>query len=219
MAKLTVEDIDARMKAVQEKEDSFNSEIAELEATGRKIDIEIEDAAKKGDVNLFLAKKKERADIDDMIYVKESAIANLNHEVPFEDTLQAWESYSNQYNKSLNKKLDAYYELRQKMHDAYIDMINTQKDALITRERLARYAGMSIEPMGVTEFDRAFDMQFIPCKQGYLKLAGAPSVIQDPDALWYLADSGHVGFDLLTSNIAKTISSVLVWHRSQNPNI
>ena len=217
MGKITVEEIEARVKESLDREARLNDEIAELENTGSAIDIEIECAAKQGDVNLYLANKKRRADVDEEIYVKRTAIENNSPGISHEDALQAWNSYAEQYNKNLRKKLDTFYSLRQKMRDAYREMIDLQGDALETRERLARYIGIKVEPMAVTDFDRDFQMEFVPQNTGELKLAGAPRSITDPDTLYYLAGTGPVLHDLQATPIVKKADGVLVWHRVRSP--
>lgn len=217
MGRITVEDIDARVKEAQDREARLTDEIAELENTGSAIDVDIEDAAKKGDVDLYLANKKRRADVDEEIYVKRTAMENISADITLEEVLQAWSNYSDQYNKTLRKKLDTYYSLRQKMRDTYRELIDLQGDALETRERLARYVGVKVEPMAVTDFDKDFTMEFIPQNNSELKLAGAPRTITDPDALYYLAGIGPVLHDLQPNGTVKKMDGVLVWHRVKSP--
>ena len=210
----TIAEVETLIQENANKRNTLSAEIEELEKTAAAIEADVQAAAKSDDVDAYLAKKSEKDRIDALLYVKRSALNNIPDVLPVEEVSDAWAAYADTYNKALRKKMKAYTELRQKLSDAFIEMVNLQLEACTTREKLAKYTGNTVEFLNPCIVDKVFAMDYMPCDETSMSLHGTPWRISDPDTLYYLAGVESDARKLFESEIAKKIISVVKFHRS-----
>ena len=115
--------------------------------------------------------------------------------------MTTWDSYAADYNKKLSAKLRKLEAAKADLLKDYADALILQGEACAVRERLARYAGVHLQPAGVgidDHLEKTYPMEYIPCKnamKGDVTTAISGSSVKDPDAVYYLAS---LQLDMLT---------------------
>ncbi len=178
---MTVQKFDELVKKDKELRDKLSADIAALLAREAELDAEMSAAADAGDDVLYRAKKKEKEDVSDSIFVKRSFKDKLSPSVDKDSAAAAWKDYTKDYNKRMQKAIDDFADAKEKLCALYSEMIDYQKDACSTRERLASATGTPVE---------SFVMLTIPYQRG-LNVLGALKIANvnliDPDACYYLS--------------------------------
>lgn len=177
--KMTMEKFNQMIKEDATKRVAVQNEIAGLMKQEASLTAEIKVAELAGDVDTYRAKKKELADVSEVLHVKRTYLDNAKLPVSEEDARDLWDSFTGNYNKALSKALADFESLREKLVTAYLNMVNLQNDACRTREGLC-------DVLNINNPDRAFPMQYIPVR-GAMDL-GAISKggmkIADPDFIY-----------------------------------
>ena len=179
---MTVQKFDELVKKDKELLEKLSADIAALLAREAELDAEMSAAAEAGDDVLYRAKKKEKEDVSDSIFVKRSFKDKLSPSVDKDMAIEAWKDYTKDYNKRMQKAIDDFAAAKEKFLSMYAEMIDFQEDACLTRERLSAATGAPVN---------SFAMLTIPYKSGRgdigaLDLFGVS--IADPDACYYLSD-------------------------------
>lgn len=200
MAKLTVKDIENQVTATQEARAQLGKSKQENEDRAKEYRTKADAAAIAGDVAAYKEFKALADDAEAMAYVCGKQLDAENN-ITLEQTRDAWDSYAADYNKKLSAKLRKLEEAKADLLKDYADALILQGEACAVRERLARYAGVHLQPAGVGIDDRlekTYPMEYIPCKnamKGDVTTAIAGSSVKDPDAVYYLAS---LQLDMLT---------------------
>lgn len=200
MAKLTVKDIENQVTSTQEARAQLGKSKQENEDRAKEYRTKADAAAIAGDVAAYKEFKALADDAEAMAYVCGKQLDAENN-ITLEQTREAWDSYAADYNKKLSAKLRKLEEAKADLLKDYADALILQGEACAVRERLARYAGVHLQPAGVGIDDRlekTYPMEYIPCKnamKGDVTTAIAGSSVKDPDAVYYLAS---LQLDMLT---------------------
>ena len=200
MAKLTVKDIENQVTGTQEARAQLGKSKQENEDRAKEYRTKADAAAIAGDVAAYKEFKALADDAEAMAYVCGKQLDAENN-ITLEQTREAWDSYAADYNKKLSAKLRKLEEAKADLLKDYADALILQGEACAVRERLARYAGVHLQPAGVGIDDRlekTYPMEYIPCKnamKGDVTTAIAGSSVKDPDAVYYLAS---LQLDMLT---------------------
>lgn len=215
MSKYTsIEEMEKAFKELRVKKEELAAEIEELKETAARLETETEEAAMTGDVNIYRAKKEEKEANASVLYVKEARYATYRDALQDDDVLSFWEEYVSGYNKEFDKKLSAYNGLKNKLTDAYRELLRMQKDALSTRTKMARFMGLNTKPdfSGICPpiIEKTFKMNLLPCastpmRYGTLRLS-------DPDMLYYLAVTDTVITDARITPEADVVCGIVSRH-------
>lgn len=213
----SLEELEISFKETMAKRDKVAAEVEELKKAAAVLDKETEEAAMTGDVGLYLAKKKEKDANAETLYVKSTQLAAIKEELPADEVLSAWENFVADYDKDIEKKMVAYDNLRKKLNDAYMDMVEAQAEALATRERMAKYLGIDSKSNSLNGcpeiIEKTFKMRLMPLRVTSLRYGAMR--LSDPDALFCLCNTGLEGPALLASPVATLMHNVLNRHLSR----
>ena len=109
-----------------------------------------------------------------------------------EEASSIWEEYSSEHDKLFDKMYSDFEKKRNETLEAYRKLVDLQTEAIISRERLAEYAGKGIVHI-YSAWDRPYDDLF-PCKclptdsaEGRLIYSG--TLVRNPDVLFYVAST------------------------------
>lgn len=200
MAKLTVKDIENQVTGTQEARAQLGKSKQENEDRAKEYRTKADAAAMAGDVETYKQYKQLADDAEALAYVCGKQL-EVEYPVTLEQTRDAWEDYVADYKRKFAGKLKKFEAAKDEMLKAYAEAVVLQGEACAVRERLARYAGVHLQPAGVGIDDRlekTYPMEYIPCKnamKGDVTTAIAGSSVKDPDAVYYLAS---LQLDMLT---------------------
>ena len=197
---MTIKDIENLVKTTNESREQMKRTKQENEDKAKEYRTEAEASAIAGDLTRYKELKSLAEDAEAVAYVCGKQL-EVEHPVTLEQTRDAWDSYAADYNKKLSAKLRKLEAAKADLLKDYADALILQGEACAVRERLARYAGVHLQPAGVGIDDRlekTYPMEYIPCKnamKGDVTTAIAGSSVKDPDAVYYLAS---LQLDMLT---------------------
>ena len=199
---MTIKDIENQLKATEQARLQLEKTKKENEDQAKEYRTQADAAAVAGDLTRYKELKALADDAEAVAYVCGKQLeAEQGKAVTLEQTRDAWDSYAADYNKKLSAKLRKLEAAKADLLKDYADALILQGEACAVRERLARYAGVHLQPAGVGIDDRlekTYPMEYIPCKnalKGDVTTAIAGSSVKDPDAVYYLAS---LQLDMLT---------------------
>jgi len=181
--KMTLDKFKQLIKEDAIKRVAVQNEIADLEKQKASLLADIKAAELAGDVDAYRAKKKELADVSEVLHVKRTYLDNAKLPVTEDDARAIWDSFTGKYDKDMEKAISDFVSLREKLVAAYLNMVNMQNEACRTREDLC-------DVLGISNPDRAFPMQYIPVQKGVDALGlikKSNMQIQDPDFVYVAA--------------------------------
>lgn len=137
-----IEDFELMRKRTQADKQKIAAMIEDLIRQESELNDAANAAAEAGDVDLYEAKSKELEKIRATIFVRRKQMDKL---CPFTDSevMESWSDYAKTFNRSFEKKIAEYEKQAKAVREAFLDLVRTQNEALIARER---YAGMVSDP-------------------------------------------------------------------------
>lgn len=197
---MTIKEIEKQVEATKEAREQLIKTKDENEKKAKEYREKADSAAISGDLVQYKELKSLAEDAEAVAYVCGKQL-EVEHPVTLEQTRDAWDSYAADYNKKLSAKLRKLEAAKADLLKDYADALIIQGEACAVRERLARYAGVHLQPTGVgidDNLEKTYPMEYIPCKnamKGDVTTAIAGSSVKDPDAVYYLAS---LQLDMLT---------------------
>ena len=178
---MTIKEFDKLIEEDKKKKEALSAEVEELVRQECQLNAEAMTAANAGDVDTYIAKKAAKDKVSATLFVKRKCLDRLGDAVTKEDSRAAWKDYASDYNKRMKKALADFNAEKAKLCKMYSDMVDLQRDALATRERLA---------VTVDDDKNAYTMEFIPVRDGNDCGSIGMSAVgyKDPDAIYYLSD-------------------------------
>ena len=199
---MTIKDIENQLKATEQARLQLEKTKKENEDQAKEYRTQADASAVAGDLTRYKELKSLAEDAEAVAYVCGKQLeAEQGKAVTLEQTRDAWASYAADYNKKLSAKLRKLEAAKADLLKEYADALILQGEACAVRERLARYAGVHLQPAGVgidDHLEKTYPMEYIPCKnamKGDVTTAIAGSSVKDPDAVYYLAS---LQLDMLT---------------------
>ena len=217
----SVKEIEKKYTAAMEEYKNLIARQAEMQRKADSLNEEAEAAAVSGNIEQYKAIKAEASDAEAAAYVMKKRIEKSGAENVFskEEVMQAWENYAADYNKQLKGMLKKFYDTKTELLLQYSAMVEAQRAACATREKIGAYIGMKIEPLagGIdNHFDGLMPMDYIPCMKagetGALMIRGAR--IKDADACYYLASLKKSDMELYRDPEAQKVISVVESHHA-----
>ena len=215
---MTYEKFKDLVKADADKREQARREIADLMKSEAALDQEMRAAAETGDVDLYLAKSKEKEQLASILYVKRTFLDNAKLPVTEDDAKKVWEAYSSKYNKELRKALEDYAAIREKLLAMYSGLVQKQADACAMRENICNVIGVKNPDVA------GFKMEYVPTRSGVDALGGISKngvASIDPDLIYFVANMEIKAGKWLTPNAttpeaaeANTALKVIVQHRA-----
>ena len=197
---MTIKDIEKQVENAKKTREQLIKNQSESEEQAKNYRAKADAAAIAGDVDAYKEFKALADDAEAMAYVCGKQLDAENN-ITLEQTREAWDSYAADYNKKLSAKLRKLEAAKADLLKDYADALILQGEACEVRERLARYAGVHLQPAGVgidDNLEKTYPMEYIPCKnamKGDVTTSIAGSSVKDPDAVYYLAS---LQLDMLT---------------------
>lgn len=181
------------------------------------------EAAAAGDREAFGQHQTEAQALQDELEFSKIRLQTLNAQpaITLEEAKSAWESFRKEHDTWMQTGLNAYQEVKAALMEAYKKLLDKQAEMIRERDKLARLAGIKAAPpqygMSVTEYARSiFPAVSLPNlhgaeTKGTLKING--STLQDPDAVFYMADHavkhgmGYAGNDPFVDYMNHVVAS------------
>lgn len=217
----SVKEIEKKYMAAMDEYKSLIARQAEMRQKAERLNDEAEAAAVSGNIEQYKALKAEASDAEAAAYVMQKRIEKSGAEDVFsrEEVMQAWDNYAADYNKQLKGMLKKFYDTKAELLLQYSAMVEAQRAACATREKIGAYIGLKINPLigGIdNRFDGLMPMKYIPCmaagERGTLSIRGAR--IQDADACYYLASLKKSDVDLYRDPEAQKVITVVESHHA-----
>lgn len=215
---MTIKDIENLVKTTNESREQMKRTKQENEDKAKEYRTEAEASAVAGDLTRYKELKSLAEDAEAVAYVCGKQL-EVEHPVTLEQTRDAWDSYAADYNKKLSAKLRKLEAAKADLLKDYADALILQGEACEVRERLARYAGVHLQPAGVgidDHLEKTYPMEYIPCKNAMkgVTTAIAGSSVKDPDAVYYLASLQLDMLSLAKDPRQQAMVSVVCNHRA-----
>lgn len=109
-----------------------------------------------------------------------------------EEASSIWDEFSSEHDRLFDKMYSDFEKKRNEMLEAYRKLVDLQTEAIISRERLAEYAGKGIVHI-YSAWDRPYDdlfpCKFLPTDSKESRLSFNGTTAKNPDALFYLAST------------------------------
>ena len=179
-----------------------------------------ETAAAAGDLDAYKKNRADAIDAESLAYVLDKQIKKAGENPVFNETevAEAWRRYTAEYGKSLASKRKRFDKLKTELLDEYASMVQLQRDACATRERIGAYIGKGRSATAGYEecdnaFDKRFEMDMIPHEKGLAYIRGANT--DDADLIYFLANMGITdAVALAQNNDAQTVVRVVRFHKA-----
>ena len=177
-----------------------------------------ETAAAAGDLDAYKKNRADAIDAESLAYVLDKQIKKAGENPVFNETevAEAWRRYTAEYGKSLASKRKRFDKLKTELLDEYASMVQLQRDACATRERISAYIGKGRNTVAMERdnaFDKRFEMDMIPHKKGLAYIIGANT--EDADLIYFLANMGITdAVALAQNNDAQTVVRVVHFHKA-----
>ena len=177
-----------------------------------------ETAAAAGELEAYKKSKADAIDAESLAYVLEKQIEKTGANSVFseDEVFDAWHRYAAEYGKNLAIKRKRFEKLKTELLEEYAGMVQLQRDACATRERISAYIGMNRRGAANeidNVFDKRFEMDLIPINDGLTSIRGANTC--DADAVFYIANMGIKDVvELARNNDAQTVVRVVRFHKA-----
>ena len=211
---MTIKEIEKQMEVTEKAREQLAKTKQENEEQAKKYRAKADEAAAAGDVASYKELKALAEDAEAVAYVCGKQLdAEQDKAVTPEQTQEAWEEYAEAYNKKLAAKLKKMQTAKAEYLKEYMEAVDLQREACLTRERLAAYA--EVKPHRLDVF---YQMDYIPCntmlngRKPLISLNGTP--LNDPDAVALLASLGMDGNDLAGDERQKIVYTVVYEHKA-----
>lgn len=211
---MTIKEIEKQMEATEKAREELAKTKQENEEQAKKYRAKADEAAAAGDVASYRELKALAEDAEAVAYVCGKQLdAEQDKAVTPEQTQEAWADYAEAYNKKLAAKLKKMQAAKMEYLKDYMEAVDLQREACLTRERLAAYA--EVKPHRVEGF---YQMDYIPCntmlngRKPLISLSGTP--LNDPDAVALLASLGMDGNALAGDERQKIVYMVVCEHKA-----
>ncbi len=206
--KITVQDLERKAREAAEARDEIKEEEKRLFNETRDLNIQADEAADAGNLDLYLELKKKIETAAAKAYVRKRQLEKKDSPVTREEAASAWADYRADYEKKLSAKLTAVDKARSAFLVAYKDAVDVQADACATRQRLAKFLD---QPGDVAV---AFPMATIPERHGVDVTTvhlGAFGIL-DRDLAFAISNMNDKPVDLMNSAEARRYISVVIGH-------
>lgn len=211
---MTIKEIEKQIENTKKAREQLAATQAENESLAKEYRAKSDAAATAGDVATYKEFKALADDAEAVAYVCGKQLeAEQANAVTVEQTQEAWEDYAEAYNKKLAAKLKKVQSAKAAYLQEYMEAVDLQREACLTREQIAFYAGVNADKL-----ERLYPMEYIPCnnigngKKPLVSLMGTS--VQDPDAVALLASLGVDGVALAGDERQRIIVSVVAGHRA-----
>lgn len=177
-----------------------------------------ETAAAAGDLDAYKKNRADAIDAESLAYVLDKQIKKAGENPVFNETevAEAWRRYAAEYGKSLAGKRKRFDKLKTELLEEYASMVQLQRDACATRERISAYIGKGRNTVAMEcdkTFDKRFEMDMIPHEEGLAYIRGANT--DDTDLIYFLANMGITNAVALAhNNDAQTVVRVVRFHKA-----
>lgn len=143
MAKKTLDDLNRLVKEAEAKREELRREISDLLKQKEARHAAAEDAARKGDVDTFMAEQTEEKRLDAVVYVKRALLDNGGTTLDPDEVMAAWSTYSADFGQELDKKWREYLLHRKNLYEEFKAIVNLQNEALRKRALCGELAGVN----------------------------------------------------------------------------
>lgn len=186
---------------------TLEKEIEQLQAGLVLLEKEAEAAAQAGNTSLYREKRDAAQLATDSIFVCQKQMEKLSSLAAKQEAIAAWEEYAAAYNKAFSKAWALYEKARQSLFESFMDIVNTQNDALRMRQLCGEAVGIQ-ENQGLyklSSYDSKFPLQMIP--EG-ITHSDAHLLVTLPDAELFVRSK------LLDSSELRFLNNVVRWHKA-----
>lgn len=202
MAK-TIEELISKHEAARAAEEALKNKIPQLQAKLDQLRTESDAAARKGDLTLYQAKKKEIEDTADAIYLIHAQMEDANHKIPEAEAREAWKDYAEKYGKTFLKAWGDYEKQREQLLESFMALVKGQSAAQKIRERLADCCEIDLGALPGEKLDKLFPMTQIPSvREGGWR----PPLLRTPDTDFFLQLRNNADLDLFNNVIRLHVS-------------
>lgn len=136
--KMTIEQLEKKYEAAKKAEADALAYIQEQTANIENLKQMEAEAAEAGDLEKYQELKRQRNNLEDIIFVKQ---ASKKGTFNVQNVYDSWEAYTDGYNKELARKDKEIEKAIKALKDAFMDMIQLQDNALEAQERCAAFMG------------------------------------------------------------------------------
>lgn len=210
---MTIKDIEKQMEATEKAREQLAKTKQENEEQAKEYRAKADAAAIAGDVTSYKELKALADDAEAMVYVCGKQLeAEQGNAVTKEQTQEAWADYAEAYNKKMAAKQKKVKAAKAEYLREYMEAVDLQREACVTREQLAGYAGLSLDMV-----ERYYSMDYLPSNNivtdgPILDLRGTP--VRDPDAVALLASLNLSWQELAQDERNRIVSAVVLRHRA-----
>ncbi len=136
--KMTIEQLEKKYEAAKKAEADTLAYIQEQTANIENLKQMEAEAAEAGDLEKYQELKRQRSNMEDIIFVKK---ASKKGAFNVQDVHDFWAAYTDGYDKELARRDKEIEKAIKALKDAFMGMLQLQNNALETRERCAEFIG------------------------------------------------------------------------------
>lgn len=162
--KMTIEQLEKKYEAAKKAEADALAYIQEQTANIENLKQMEAEAAEAGDLEKYQELKRQRSNMEDIIFVKQASMKSAFSE---QDVYDSWESYTDGYNKELARRDKEIEKAIKALKDAFMSMLQLQNNALEARERCAEFIGWdNWSGLGFQELEKKLPMNYTTTPTG-----------------------------------------------------
>ena len=145
---MTIKEIDARIKAAEDRRHELEANCRRLEAEHKDAAAAAQAAAEAGDLDEYITRSEIAKRAEAAAYVAKQQLAKASDAgITGADIRDAWDTYARQHEAAQRKRIAAYDKLRKDLFKIYSEMISEQNEAYRVRESCAARLGRPVDAL------------------------------------------------------------------------
>lgn len=160
--KMTIELLEKKYEAAKKAEADTLAYIQEQTANVENLKQMEAEAAEAGDLEKYQELKRQRSNMEDIIFVKK---ASKKGDFNVQDVHDFWAAYTDGFDKELARRDKEIEKAIKALKDAFMGMLQLQNNALETRERCAEFVGWD-NRSGLQELEKKMPMNYTTTPTG-----------------------------------------------------
>lgn len=162
--KMTIEQLENKYKAAKKAEADVLAQIKEQAAKIENLKKMEAEAAEAGNLEKYQELKRQRSDLEDIVFVKQASTKNAFN---VQDVYDSWEAYTDGYNKELARRDKEIEKAIRALKDAFMSMLQLQNNAIEARERCSEFIGLNNwSALGLQELEKKLPMNYTTTPTG-----------------------------------------------------
>lgn len=161
--KMTIEQLEKKYEAAKKAEAAALAYIDEQTDNIVQLKQKEAEAAAADNLEKYQELKRQRSNLEDLVFVKQASLKNLFNP---QDVYDTWNGYAAGYNKELARREKEIDKAIMALKDLFTDIVQFQNNALAARERCGDLLGIGYSDLDHAKLEKELQMDYINSPTG-----------------------------------------------------